>query len=99
MIELFRATVEGFKKYPLATVCGVLVGAVGHLWINNDSLRDRLEAKDADKLMEIRKCVEVQVLQERTFNAKIDSILRDELRKTEAQIKEMEKVIKQIKRK
>lgn len=98
MLEIFRAIADGFKKYPLPTVCAILIGAVGHLWINNDSLRNRLEAKDATNLIEIRKCIEVQILQERKCNALIDSILRAELRKTENQIKEMEQIMKKAKK-
>ena len=87
------------RKYPLATVCAILIYVVGHLWINNDALRNRIEAKDAENLDTVRKCAEREIAQERKCNSVIDSILRAELRKTEALNKEMEQIIKKVKKK
>ena len=99
MLEIYRAVIEGMRKYPLATVCAILIYVVGHLWINNDSLRNKIEAKDAENLDNVRKCSERELAQERKCNSVIDSILRAELRKTEAMNKEMEQIIKKNKKK
>ena len=99
MLEMYRAILEGLRKYPLATVCAILLGVVGHLWLNNDSLRNKIEAKDAENLDNVRKCSERELAQERKCNSVIDSILRAELRKTEALNKEMEQIIKKVKKK
>ena len=99
MLEMYRAILEGLRKYPLSTVCAILLGVVGHLWINNDSLRNKIEAKDAENLDNVKKCSERELAQERKCNSVIDSILRAELRKTESMNKEMEQIIKKNKKK
>ena len=98
MLEMYRAIWEGLRKYPLATVCVILIGVSGNLWINNELLRDKIEAKDAQNLENVRLCSEIALAQERKCNSIIDSIQRVELSKTEAQNRELEKIIKQRKR-
>lgn len=95
---MYRAILEGLRKYPLATVCAILLGVVGHLWLNNDALRNKIEAKDAENLDNVRKCSEREIAQERKCAAIVDSILRAELRKTEAQRLELEQIMKKAKR-
>lgn len=98
MLELFREVVSGLKKNPLPTFCGLLGAAVVYLWLHLLETKAKADAKDTMDRAELIKCVEERILVERRCSEAIDSIRRTELRKTEAQIKEMEQIIKQYKR-
>lgn len=81
----------------MPTFCGLLVAAVVYLWLDTIEVRSGNEKKEVLYRSEMLRCAEEKIAMQRAHNATTDSILRAELRKTENQIKEMDKIIKQIK--
>lgn len=98
MIELLRAAIDGFKKSPLPTICGLLVGAVIYMFLDLVSARSRSEAKDEAHNKSILDCIGKNIAQERRFSERLDSIQMIELRKTQEQNAELERFIKKTKR-
>lgn len=98
MGDFLKGIIAGFGKSPLPTICGLLTGAVVYLWLDGVDMRDRNEAKEVLYRAELLRCANEKIEMQKGFNEKFEDIKRIETAKTEAQIKELEKIIHKIKK-
>lgn len=97
MFEQIKFILIGLKENPLPTICGLLIGAVMYMWIENTSVRGKIETMAERHRIDLLDCEKSHAKEMKAMLEQVNSDLRAAAER-QTKIEEEQKRIKKSRR-